>query len=657
MNDAEFFSTLLITHIVQFSIVILAAGVIVRLTGRRWPHFAFLICMVALLKSLMPPVLSSPTGLFSINPALALSTEVRVATLYDKIRQSGSPIREVVSSDPGSGMPEATIDLTTSLRAAAGFESLPWFQILACIWVAGALFVLGRAWWQIARFRRLIRTRRCRVPGAVNVMIREIRRDLSLRRGVDVLISESNDGPAIVGVIRPVLVLPRVLVSHSTGSQLRPIIAHELIHARRGDAIWGLLQFCAEVVWWFHPFVWWLGRRANMLCERCCDEEAIAGLQCSAADYAESLVRVLAMRNVLRPAPCGKSMRASDVTGQRLERLMKRCGRYCARTPGAAWLVMMGLALMLLPGAAWGDADEAVPEKTPIDVHQNINDALQSEDWESAVKFLRMAVAADADDARATFMLGYVLHMQGHHEEALGWHQKATKFKQVRATALYNCACVLALTGKHAEALDELQAAIDAGFRYQTDIADDPDLESLVESERFQQLRTRALRTSGNDTRRAFDFWVGKWNVVDSTGKSLGVNVISKNENGYLLTEKWHDSQGGSGTSVNFFDPADKMWHQIWVDSKGSVIRFKGAWKNDRMELSGTSVDAAGKSKSVTMTLTPQQDRTVRQQIEESKDGGTTWSTLFEGVYHPRTETALETVEAVLHTTEKNLFK
>jgi beta-lactamase regulating signal transducer with metallopeptidase domain len=144
MNDAQFFSSLLITHIVQFSLVMLAAGIVVRLTGKRWPHFAFLICMVALVKSLMPPVFSSPAGVFSMHPTLAMSTEVNVATMYDKIRHSGSPIR----SSPAQVQPATTLQLAgVSQRPTWGawFQQLPLMQIFAAIWAAGALFFLGRA--------------------------------------------------------------------------------------------------------------------------------------------------------------------------------------------------------------------------------------------------------------------------------------------------------------------------------------------------------------------------------------------------------------------------------------------------------------------------------------------------------------------------------
>jgi len=55
---------------------------------------------------------------------------------------------------------------------------------------------------------------------------------------------------------------------------------------------------------------------------------------------------------------------------------------------------------------------------------------------------------------------------------------------------------------------------------------------------------------------RDFDFWIGHWDVYDPDGNFAGENLISVREGGCLLLEEWTGSQGGSGTSMNFYDPA-----------------------------------------------------------------------------------------------------
>src|SRR6185312_5427567 len=56
----------------QVTLVALGVGLVSRLFCRRRPHMAYVLWMLVLLKSLTPPIWTSPTGIFSL-AALALS--------------------------------------------------------------------------------------------------------------------------------------------------------------------------------------------------------------------------------------------------------------------------------------------------------------------------------------------------------------------------------------------------------------------------------------------------------------------------------------------------------------------------------------------------------------------------------------------------------
>ena len=51
---------------------------------------------------------------------------------------------------------------------------------------------------------------------------------------------------------------------------------------------------------------------------------------------------------------------------------------------------------------------------------------------------------------------------------------------------------------------------------------------------------------------RAFDFWLGEWEVKTLSGQLAGYNTITQAEQGCLLTEQWRGVQGASGQSMNF---------------------------------------------------------------------------------------------------------
>jgi beta-lactamase regulating signal transducer with metallopeptidase domain len=78
-------------------------------------------------------------------------------------------------------------------------------------------------------------------------------RRLRIRRRVRLLVSATRIGPAVFGLFRPTIVLPEVIAADRTTSELEPILAHELIHVRRGDLWVGCLQTLTGGLWWFHP--------------------------------------------------------------------------------------------------------------------------------------------------------------------------------------------------------------------------------------------------------------------------------------------------------------------------------------------------------------------------------------------------------------------
>ncbi len=103
---------------------------------------------------------------------------------------------------------------------------------------------------------------------------------------------------------------------------------------------------------------------------------------------------------------------------------------------------------------------------------------------EAAAKFEAIA-AAHPENGKAVLLEGYALHAAGRLDEALAVHERAAKFEDVRATALYNAACVHALKGETDEAFATLDESIKAGFWMADHMKQDTDLKSLQGDPRF----------------------------------------------------------------------------------------------------------------------------------------------------------------------------
>jgi hypothetical protein len=135
---------------------------------------------------------------------------------------------------------------------------------------------------------------------------------------------------------------------------------------------------------------------------------------------------------------------------------------------------------------------------------------------------------------------------------------------------------------------------------------------------------------------RQFDFWLGDWDVR-AGGQPVGSNRIERAHDGCVLVEHWTGRSGVTGTSLNAFDAAAGRWRQTWVDSSGTVLLLEGGRVGPAMVLRGALPDpAAAGPAPQRLTWTPLPDGGVRQHWEKSVDGGTSWTTVFDGHYQRR---------------------
>ncbi len=65
----------------------------------------------------------------------------------------------------------------------------------------------------------------------------------------------------VIGAFSPVVLIPIGLLSGFSTAQVEAILAHELAHIRRNDYLINMLQSFVEVIFFFHPAIWWLSRK------------------------------------------------------------------------------------------------------------------------------------------------------------------------------------------------------------------------------------------------------------------------------------------------------------------------------------------------------------------------------------------------------------
>jgi uncharacterized protein (TIGR03435 family) len=109
--------------------------------------------------------------------------------------------------------------------------------------------------------------------------------------GIEIRTAPTVLEPGVVGLRRPVILLPDGIASYLTAGQLAAVVAHEVCHVRRRDNLTAATHMLVEAIFWFHPLVWWIGARLVATREQACDEHVVTETAEPIA-YAQGIVSV-----------------------------------------------------------------------------------------------------------------------------------------------------------------------------------------------------------------------------------------------------------------------------------------------------------------------------------------------------------------------------
>ncbi|MFO1095892.1 MAG: M56 family metallopeptidase [Planctomycetaceae bacterium] len=112
--------------------------------------------------------------------------------------------------------------------------------------------------------------------------------DLGLPQLPPICVSPLAPTPLVLGVLQPMIVLPRDLAETANPARLRDVILHEAAHVARRDPLVLVAQQAASALFWWHPGVWLLNRSVSRAREELCDNHVLR--RSDPADYAQLLL-------------------------------------------------------------------------------------------------------------------------------------------------------------------------------------------------------------------------------------------------------------------------------------------------------------------------------------------------------------------------------
>lgn len=433
---------------------------------------------------------------------------------------------EALESTPARRVAPATLGLALALAA----------------WLLGALAVFARLLVGWLRVRRIVRGAQ---PVRDADWIQE-RDDLALRLSVkrSVELKESPSVPVAMtaGLLKPLLLIGRAARLWAV-ERRRVVLLHELAHVKRFDWAAVLVAELAMALYWFHPLVWWIGRRVRRDAERASDDLVISsGIKPSV--YAGHLLGLF--RSMATPAhsvsPALAAVRPSHFEERLRAILEPRAARLWQTRNGARWaaaglLVVAGGVTVVEPWTPASTNDPSVrsaacpsasatlapPERenpaaaqaaqpdelqlaaTVEDPPEIPADEVAADDFTAepdavvhAVRtdepapsngFVRASNGGKKRDGRDWYRRGMQLHGDERYPEAIEAFEKALEAGYREDAAIYNIACGYALMGNADSAFEWLEKAKQAGFDLAAYLGRDDDLDSLRTDKRWAELK------------------------------------------------------------------------------------------------------------------------------------------------------------------------
>jgi bla regulator protein blaR1 len=255
---------------------------------------------------------------------------------------------------------------------------------LLAVWFGGFALAL-LLWWR--RWQRIATALRRATPaksGRELETVRRIERSLGSKRPTAVIVSECNLEPGIVGIFRPALLLPASVAGRLDDAQLDAIILHELWHVRRRDNLAAAMHMLVQAVFWFHPFVWWIGARLIDERERACDEKVVAHGSAPQA-YAEGILKVCEFY-LESPLACSAGVTGSNLK-KRIEEIMGHRIANQLNFAKKAFLFTVAVAAIAVPvvigvmnPVASQAQSQSLPPSLPQDVAANFKSTVFTKD-------------------------------------------------------------------------------------------------------------------------------------------------------------------------------------------------------------------------------------------------------------------------------------
>ncbi len=244
-----------------------------------WQGFiiGIILFLIFRLRRNIPPQLKYLLGIFALVAILASSLltffiEYHPASSLAETTQFSSTTVPYLAGLYDTANGSATISQNLLLWQQRLIKS---FDIVSIIWLIGVFLLSVRLAGGMLVINGIRRQQVSLLHAEWELRFHLLADKTGVRRSITFLQSQRITVPTVIGVLRPVIIIPAMIISGLPADQLETIIVHELAHIRRHDFLINILQSTMEALFFYHPVVWIISENVRQEREKCCDDFAV----------------------------------------------------------------------------------------------------------------------------------------------------------------------------------------------------------------------------------------------------------------------------------------------------------------------------------------------------------------------------------------------
>ena len=276
------------------SVVLLPILLLCAVLRRRYPARVVCALWVIFAVRLLVPVQNSfPDAPVQVTPRTTL-VEVQTTQVSESVPETSGTEDEPVIAEPQPIIERHWVPAGAAVTAETQ-KSIAFDEILALVWAVGAAAFFVGSMLSYRRFVHRVRRTARDVRDLELLRIYESERErLGLRQRIPLRQTPEADGPMLVGLVHPVLLLPKSGIPLADAPL---ILRHELTHAKHKDVLCKMVFLLARCVHWFNPVVHLLAWQGAQDLEIACDQSVVHGLDTDAKrQYGQCILNDVACR-------------------------------------------------------------------------------------------------------------------------------------------------------------------------------------------------------------------------------------------------------------------------------------------------------------------------------------------------------------------------